>query len=169
MGDRARPALGPVVLCVVLGAELLAGAIWSSVYEGGTVYLGLETGTHAALVAAPLRWPDVDVHEYLSPGPIARALQRSGASDGRYLAWIRPDAYFNKGYLFTRKESDWPALLIGRSVLFEVPDTLWATPPSSCPATGTTYTPRTGCRSSTTRPCSRFRRSPTSGSSASGT
>jgi hypothetical protein len=118
----------PVVLCVVLGAELLAGAIWSSVYEGGTVYLGLETGTHAALVAAPLRWPDVDVHEYLSPGPIARALQRSGASDGRYLAWIRPDAYFNKGYLFTRKESDWPALLIGRSVLFEVPDPLGYSP-----------------------------------------
>jgi hypothetical protein len=118
----------PVLLCVVLGAELLAGAIWSSVYEGGTVYLGLESGTHAALVAAPLRWPDVDVQEYLSPGPIARAIQRSGAPDGRYLAWIRPDAYFNKGYLFTRKQSDWPALLIGRSVLFEVPDTLGYSP-----------------------------------------
>jgi Bacterial membrane protein YfhO len=118
----------PVVLCLVLGAELLAGAIWSSMYHGGTVYLGLESGTHAALVAAPLRWPDVDVHESLSPGPIARALQRSGISDGRYLAWIRPDAYFNKGYLFTRKESDWPALLIGRSVLFEVPDTLGYSP-----------------------------------------
>src|SRR4029453_7961691 len=52
----------PVVLCVVLGAELLAGAIWSSVYEGGTVYLGLETGTHAALVAAPLRWPAAEGH-----------------------------------------------------------------------------------------------------------
>jgi hypothetical protein len=118
----------PVALCAILGAELLVGAIWSSMYHGGTVYLGLETGTHAALVASPLRWPDVDVHEYLSPGPIARALQRSGASNGRYLAWIRPDAYFNKGYLFTRKESDWPALLIGRSVLFEVPDTLGYSP-----------------------------------------
>jgi hypothetical protein len=118
----------PVALCVVLGAELLAGAIWSSMYHGGTVYLGLEAGTHAALVAAPLRWPEVDVHEYLLPGPIARTLQRSGISDGRYLVWIRPDAYFNKGYLFTRKESDWPALLIGRSVLFEVPDTLGYSP-----------------------------------------
>ena len=118
----------PVALCAILAAELLAGAIWSSVYHGGTVYLGLETGSHAALVAAPLRWPDVDVHEYLSPGPIARTLQRSGPSDGRYLAWIRPDAYFNKGYLFTRKEPDWPALLIGRSVLFEVPDTLGYSP-----------------------------------------
>jgi hypothetical protein len=92
------------------------------------VYLGLESGTHATLVAAPLRWPDVDVHEYLSPGPIARAIQRSGGSDGRYLAWIRPDANFNKGYLFTRNEFDWPALLIGRSVLFEVPDTLGYSP-----------------------------------------
>jgi hypothetical protein len=118
----------PVALCAILGAELLIGAIWSSMYHGGTVYLGLESGTHAALVASPLRWPDVDVHEYLSPGPIARALQRSGISDGRYLAWIRPDAYFNKGYLFTRKESDWPALLIGRSVLFQVPDTLGYSP-----------------------------------------
>ena len=118
----------PVALCAILAAELLTGAIWSSMYHGGTVYLGLETGSHAALVAAPLRWPDVDVHEYLSPGPIARTLQRSGPSDGRYLAWIRPDAYFNKGYLFTRKESDWPALLIGRSVLFQIPDTLGYSP-----------------------------------------
>ncbi|HEU5224408.1 MAG TPA: hypothetical protein VFV29_01270 [Actinomycetota bacterium] len=118
----------PVALCAILASELLAGAIWSSVYHGGTVYLGLETGTHAALVAAPLRWPDVDVHEYLSPGPIARTLQRSGPSDGRYLTWILPDAGFNKGYLFTRKEPDWPALLIGRSVLFEVPDTLGYSP-----------------------------------------
>ena len=118
----------PVALCGILAAELLAGAIWSSVYHGGTVYLGLEAGTHAALVAAPLRWPDVNVHEYLSPGPIARTLQRSGASDGRYLAWILPDAGFNKGYLFTRKEPDWPALLIGRSVLFQVPDTLGYSP-----------------------------------------
>ncbi|HJX74890.1 MAG TPA: hypothetical protein VJ247_00955, partial [Gaiella sp.] len=123
-----RRRWAPVALCAILGAELLIGAIWSSMYHGGTVYLGLESGTHAALVASPLRWPDVDVHEYLSPGPIARALQRSGISDGRYLAWIRPDAYFNKGYLFTRKESDWPALLIGRSVLFEVPDTLGYSP-----------------------------------------
>jgi hypothetical protein len=97
-------------------------------YRGGTVYLGLETGTHAALVAAPLRWPDVDLHAYLSPGPIARALQRSGPSDGRYVTWILPDAGFNKGYLFTRKEPDWPAILIGRSVLFEVPDTLGYSP-----------------------------------------
>ncbi len=118
----------PVAICAVLCAELLAGAVWSSVYRGGTVYLGLETGENPALVAAPLRWPDVNLHDYLEPGAITRAIRRTGRSDGRYLAWIPPDAYFNKGYLFTRKESDWPALLIGRSVLFEVPDTLGYSP-----------------------------------------
>ena len=118
----------PVALCVVLGAELVAGALWSSMYQGGTVYLGLESGSNPALVAAPLRWPDVDLNAYLEPGPIAQALRRNGIAGGRYLAWISPDATFNKGYLFTRKAPDWPALLIGRSVLFELPDTLGYSP-----------------------------------------
>lgn len=118
----------PVALCVVLAAELAAGAIWSSMYHGGTVYLGLESGSNPALVAAPLRWPAVDVGAYLEPGQIARSLQRNGIAGGRYLAWIPPDSNFNKGYLFTRKAPDWPALLIGRSVLFELPDTLGYSP-----------------------------------------
>ena len=118
----------PVALCLVLAAELAAGAIWSSMYHGGTVYLGLESGSNPALVAAPLRWPTVDLGAYLEPGPIARSLQRNGIAGGRYLAWIPPDSNFNKGYLFTRKAPDWPALLIGRSVLFELPDTLGYSP-----------------------------------------
>ena len=118
----------PVALCLVLAAELAAGALWSSMYRGGTVYLGLESGSNPALVAAPLRWPDVDLNAYLEPGPIARSLRQNGIAGGRYLAWFTPDAYFNKGYLFTRKPSDWPALLIGRSVLFKLPDTLGYSP-----------------------------------------
>lgn len=118
----------PVALCLVLAAELAAGAIWSSMYHGGTVYLGLESGSNPALVAAPLRWPNVDLNAYLEPGSIARSLQRNGIAGGRYLAWIAADAQFNKGYLFTRKPPDWPALLIGRSVLFELPDTLGYSP-----------------------------------------
>ena len=118
----------PVALCLVLGAELTAGAVWSSMYQGGTVYLGLESGSNPALVAAPLRWPNVDLNAYLDPGPIARFLRRNGIAGGRYLAWISTDANFNKGYLFTRKAPDWPALLIGRSVLFELPDTLGYSP-----------------------------------------
>ena len=77
-------------------------------------------------MAPPLRWPDVAVDEYLEPGPIARALRAS--PDDRYLAWILPDASFNKGYLFTRQPSDWPALLIGRSVLFGLDDALGYSP-----------------------------------------
>jgi hypothetical protein len=119
---------GPVALCLVLGAELAAGAVWSSMYQGGTVYLGLESGRKPALVAAPLRWPIVDLNAYLEPGTIARSLRRNGIAGGRYLAWIATDAQFNKGYLFTRKAPDWPALLIGRSVLFELPDTLGYSP-----------------------------------------
>ncbi len=118
----------PVAICLVLGAELAAGAVWSSMYHGGTVYLGLESGSNPALVAAPLRWPEVDLNAYLEPGPIAQSLRRNGIAGGRYLAWISTDANFNKGYLFTRKAPDWPALLIGRSVLFELPDTLGYSP-----------------------------------------
>ncbi len=117
-----------VAICGVLCLELVVGAVWASVYRGGTVYLGLETGDHPAIVAPPLRWPDIDLDRYLEPGPIARAIKRTIVAGGRYLAWIPPDAYFNKGYLFTRREADWPALLIGRSVLFETPDTLGYTP-----------------------------------------
>lgn len=117
---------GPVALCVALALELVAGAIWSSMYRGGTVFLGLESLDQKTLVAPPLRWPDVAVDEYLEPGPIARALRAS--PDDRYLAWILPDASFNKGYLFTRQPSDWPALLIGRSVLFGLDDALGYSP-----------------------------------------
>ncbi len=39
-----------------------------------------------------------------------------------------PDAYFTKGYLFAREEPEWPALLIGRSVLFEEQDVLGYSP-----------------------------------------
>ena len=115
----------PVALAGVLVLELLAGALWSSIYKGGTVYLGIEGEDHPALVAGPLRWPNVDLNDYLEPGPIARAL---GEGDGRYLSWVQPDAVFNKAYLFTRERDDWPALLIGRSVLFEVEDVLGYSP-----------------------------------------
>jgi hypothetical protein len=112
-------------LAGVLALELSAGALWSSLYRGGTIYLGLESGEHPVLVSGPLRWPEVDLRAYLEPGPIARTLRRSG---GRYLTWILPDAAFNKGYLFTREPADRPAMLLGRSVLFEVPEALGYSP-----------------------------------------
>jgi hypothetical protein len=120
---------------LVLAAELLAGALWSSLYQGGTVFLGLEgrepSGAsgpdHAGLPPQPLRWPEVPLGPYLTPGPIARTIATQGEG-GRYLAWIPPAAYFNKGYLFTQGPNDWPALLIGRAMVLRLPDALGYSP-----------------------------------------
>ncbi|MEX2406228.1 MAG: YfhO family protein, partial [Actinomycetota bacterium] len=46
----------------------------------------------------------------------------------RYLAWVPPAAYFNKGYLFTQAEADWPALLLGRAIPFGLHDALGYSP-----------------------------------------
>jgi hypothetical protein len=116
----------PVALAAVLAVELLAGALWSSAYRGGTVYFGLEGDDHPALVHGPLRWPQVDLNRYLEPGRIARTIAER--DDGRYLAWVPPAAYFNKGYLFAQDESDWPALLLGRAILFGLHDALGYSP-----------------------------------------
>ncbi len=121
---------------LVLAADLLGGSIWSSVYSGGTVFLGLEGrepsgasgADHAGLSPQPLRWPTVPVGRYLTPGPIARTIAAQGPDDGRYLAWIPPAAYFNKGYLFTQGPNDWPALLLGRAMVFELFDALGYSP-----------------------------------------
>jgi hypothetical protein len=117
-----------VALVGILAADLLASAVTSSAYTGGTVYLGLEGQDHPALVFGPLRWPNVPLDQYLEPGPIARSLQAVGPNDGRYLAWIPPASVFNKGYLFTQRPGDWPALLLGRAVVFGLDDTLGYSP-----------------------------------------
>ncbi len=117
-----------IALVGVLAAELTAGALWSSVYHGGTVYFGLEGSDHPALVPGPVRWPEVPLERYLSPTPISERIGAQGPADGRYLAWIQPAAYFVKGYLFTQGEPDWPALLLGRAILFELRDALGYSP-----------------------------------------
>src|SRR6266511_1879541 len=114
-------------LPVVLAAELLGGALWSSAYRGGTVFVGLEGHAHPALAPQPLRWPEVPMDRYLQAGPIARYLQNQ-AEEARYLSWIPPAAYFNKGYLFSQEPEDWPALLLGRAVVFRLHDALGYSP-----------------------------------------
>ena len=113
-------------LVAVLAAELLAGALWSSAWRGGTVFLGLE-GARPVLVPAPLRWPDQGIDDIVSPGRIARTLQTRAGED-RYLAWIPPAAYFTKGYLFSQRPEDRPAVLLGRAILFGLHDTLGYSP-----------------------------------------
>ena len=112
----------------ILAVDLLGSAVISSAYTGGTVYVGLEGKDHPALVFGPLRWPNVPLDQYLEPGPIARSLQAVGPNDGRYLAWIPPASVFNKGYLFTQRPDDWPALLLGRAIVFGLEDTLGYSP-----------------------------------------
>ncbi|MGH2660215.1 MAG: YfhO family protein [Actinomycetota bacterium] len=116
------------VLPLVLAADLLGGALWSSAYEGGTVYLGLERTGHPGLAPQPLRSPRAVVDRYLAPGRIARYLQAEGRDEARYVAWIPPAAYFNKGYLFTQDAEHWPALLLGRALLFRLHDALGYSP-----------------------------------------
>ena len=123
---RTRAALLAPALVGVLALELLGGALWSSSWTGGTVFLGLE-GERPVLVPAPLRWPDQRVGDVLRPGRIARTLQRL-AGDYRYLAWVPPAAYFTKGYLFSQRPEDRPALLLGRAILFGLHDTLGYSP-----------------------------------------
>ncbi|HEX5951467.1 MAG TPA: YfhO family protein, partial [Actinomycetota bacterium] len=98
-----------------------------SMYQGGTVYLGLEGRDHPALLQGPLRWPNTPLDGYLTPGPIARRIATTGGNT-RYLAWIQPTVYFNKGYLFTQDRADWPALLLGRAIVFRLRDVLGYSP-----------------------------------------
>jgi hypothetical protein len=132
---RSR-AWARAALVGVLTAELLGGAIWSSVYNGGVVFLGLEGHDPATsripddanIAPQPLRYPKVPVGRYLTPGPIARTIASQRSTGGRYLAWIPPAAYFNKGYLWTQQPTDWPALLLGRAVVFRIDDALGYSP-----------------------------------------
>jgi hypothetical protein len=122
---RRRP-WAPAALAGVLALDLVGGALWASAYRGGTVYFGLESEEHPVLMHGPLRWPSVDLDRYLAPGPIARTIAERDHE--RYLAWVPPAAYFNKGYLFTRAEADWPALLLGRAIPFGLHDALGYSP-----------------------------------------
>jgi hypothetical protein len=110
----------------VLVAELLVAATWSTTYDGGTVYFGLEGADRPALVPGPLRFPSVPMEEYLAATPLTRTIASDPQS--RYLSWIPPAAFFNKGYLFTQGERDWPALLLGRAILFGLHDALGYSP-----------------------------------------
>ncbi|MGZ4115726.1 MAG: YfhO family protein, partial [Actinomycetota bacterium] len=133
--DRRWARLG---VPAILAAELIASALWSSAYNGGTVFLGLEGRQTSGAVTTsddrsgvppePLRWPTVEMDTYLTRGSIARTIAAQGTNDGRYLAWIPPAAYYNKGYLFTQGPNDWPALLLGRAIVFGLNDVLGYSP-----------------------------------------
>ncbi|MBI3647540.1 MAG: hypothetical protein HY240_02090 [Actinobacteria bacterium] len=116
---------GPVALVGLLSLELVGSAVYSQVYQGGTIYTGLEGGDHPNLVPQVLRWPDVPEQAFLRPTAFVRILE--GTQD-RYLTWVQPAAYFEKGYLFAQDPRDWPALTMERGTLFGIHDVLGYNP-----------------------------------------
>jgi hypothetical protein len=121
---RWRWATAPALVGVV-AVELVASAIYAQVYDGGTIFTGLETGDHPSLVPQVLRYPELDEQAYLALTPIARHLRDQ---PGRYATWAPPAAAFEKGYLWMKSPDDWPALAPSRGTLFEVPDALGYNP-----------------------------------------
>ena len=121
----------PALLVGVLAVELLASAVVSNIWQGGTIFTGLETGDHPNLVPQVLRWPDVDQEEFLRPNAFVATI-RAQAGDqgeqGRYLTWVPPAAFYEKGYLYAQEPRDWPALMMSRGTLFSIPDVLGYNP-----------------------------------------
>jgi hypothetical protein len=109
----------------LLTVELLGSAVYAQVYEGGTIFTGLETGDHPALVPQVLRFPELSETDYLAASPIVHHLR---AHPGRYATWAPPAAFFEKGYLWMKSPLDWPALAPSRGTLFGVPDALGYNP-----------------------------------------
>jgi hypothetical protein len=109
----------------MLAVELLGSAVYAQAYEGGTIFTGLETGDHPALIPQVLRFPELSETDYLDPTPIVHRLL---AHPGRYATWAPPAAYFEKGYLWMKSPLDWPALAPSRGTLFGVPDALGYNP-----------------------------------------
>jgi hypothetical protein len=126
LAKRWRWAPGLVI--GVLAVELLASAVYANVWQGGTIFTGLESGEHPNLVPPVLRWPDVDESEFLRPNAFVEAMRANGDDDGRYLTWMPPAAFYEKGYLYAQQPPDWPALMMERGTLFQVPDVLGYNP-----------------------------------------
>ena len=126
LAGRRRGA--PVIVVAVLAVELLASATYASVWQGGAIFTGLETGDRPNLVPPVLRWPDVDQEEFLRPNAFVEAIRARSGEQGRYLTWVPPAAFYEKGYLYAQQPGDWPALMMTRGTLFRIPDVLGYNP-----------------------------------------
>ena len=120
---RKHWAMGAIV--VIVGVELFASAVYSGLYQGGTIYTGLEVGERPNLVPQVLRYPDLPEADFLRPTEFVDVIR---SQPDRYLTYAPPAAQFDKGYLFTQRPQDWPALAMERGTLFGIPDVLGYNP-----------------------------------------
>lgn len=121
----ARKRWAMMAVVTVVSIELLASAVYSGMYQGGTIYTGLESGERPNLVPQVLEYPALSETDFLRPTAIADIIR--GQPD-RYLTYAPPAASFDKGYLFTQRPQDWPALAMERGTLFGIPDVLGYNP-----------------------------------------
>ncbi len=121
----ARKRWAAIAVVSVLGVELLASAIYSGMYRGGTIFSGLESGEHPNLAPQVMRYPDISEGAFLRPTRFVDILRDQ---PDRYLTYALPAANFDKGYLFTQRPQDWPALAMERGTLFQIADVLGYNP-----------------------------------------
>ena len=121
----ARRRWAMTLVVVIAGLELLASAVYSGMYHGGTIYTGLEVGERPNLVPQVLRYPELSEADFLRPTRLVDIIR--GQPD-RYLTYAPPAASFDKGYLFTQRPQDWPALAMERGTLFGISDVLGYNP-----------------------------------------
>ncbi len=120
-----RTGSAALVVVGVLTAELLAGAVWSSLWPGDTVTTGLEAGISPNLSAQPLRYPDIPQDRFLVGPSFVGTLR--GANE-RFMTWAPPAAAYQKGYLFMQDAKDRAALAMSRGSLFSIHDALGYNP-----------------------------------------
>ena len=128
----------------LVAIELVASAVYAQAYEGGTVFTGLETGEHPALVPQVLRFPSLSEDDYLvahrssTTSVSTRALRHLGATRRLLREGVPVDEVPSTGR---------------RSLPAEARSSDPRRPrlqPRPAPATGATSAARTSCPSSTT-------------------
>ena len=63
----ARKRWAMMAVVAVVSIELLASAVYSGMYQGGTIYTGLESGERPNLVPQVLEYPELSEADFLRP------------------------------------------------------------------------------------------------------
>ncbi|HEY3209471.1 MAG TPA: YfhO family protein [Actinomycetota bacterium] len=114
---KAPAALVPGLLAVELAAGGLLGQT-SGPLGADRAYADDLFGATTTNWFVPLARPDVDVHAYLRPGPIAKDLQ---GSPSRYIS-LDPAEASSRGYLTLQDSRSWGLMANQRAMLFRLQD-----------------------------------------------